>query len=222
MEDTTQVSQRDGGRTHGRVTCDACDGSMVCRISAQQRAGRLLISFSATSNYLSAHHHPRYIYIAMSLRKSFSGFRKKAKDRLSKIGGRTEEIRVNAGGDGLYHPASSSQSEPAIVVEDGFKGDPEADEGVSNPRPGGSLSVSQSTVERGHSQGKNDDEVDGGGAGQKALYPHSYMQAESGSSREKRTVGGKQTERADLPRSDVERETTPAPSIFRAGESESM
>lgn len=183
---------------------------------------RPLVSLSATSNRLTTiHTHTRYVYIAMSFRKSFSGFRKKAKDKLSKIGGRTEEIQASTGGDGLYHPASSSQSEPAIVVEDEFKGDPEADGGVGDPRPGGSLTVKRSAVEIGHAQGKNDDKADGGEAGQKVPYSHSYMQVESVSSREKRIFGGEWAEQADPPQSDMEKETTPAPSTFRAVESES-
>ena len=162
-----------------------------------------------------------YVRITMSLRKAFSGFRKKAKDKLSKIGGRTEEIRANTGGDGLFRPASSSQSEPAIVVEDESKGDPEAG-GRGDPRPGGSLPVSQSAVEIGHDQGESDDKADGGGAGQKGLHPHSYVQVESESSREGSVVGGKEAGQADPPLSDTEKKTTPGPSILRAGGSESM
>ena len=158
----------------------------------------------------------------MSLRQSFSRFREKVKDRLSKIRGKTEEIRANVGGDGLCHPTSYSQSEPVTVVEDESKGDPEAGGGRGGPRPGDSLSVSRSTAEIGHTQGESDDKADGGGVGQKGLYPHSYVQAESGSSRGKAIVGGEQAGRTDLPWSDIEEETTPAISVFRAGESESM
>jgi hypothetical protein len=164
----------------------------------------------------------RYIRITMSLRKSFSGFRKKVKDKLSKIGGKTKEIRANTGGDGLDGPASSSQSEPATVVKAKSKGDSEAGGGIGDPWPGGSLSVSQSAVEIGHAQGESDDKADGGGAGQKGLHPHSYVQVESGSSREGSVVGGKEAGQADPPRSDTEKETTPVPSVFRAGGSEGM
>lgn len=158
----------------------------------------------------------------MSFRKSFSGFRKKAKDKLSKIGGRAEEIRANAGGDGLYRLASPSQSEPAIAVEDEFKGGPEVGGGRVDPWSSGSLSVSRSAVEIGHAREENDDKAGGCGTGQKALHPHSYVQVENRSSRGKRIVGGEQAGRADLPRSDIEEETTPAPSIFSAGGSEGM
>ena len=158
----------------------------------------------------------------MSFRKTFSGFRKKAKDKLSKIGGKTKEIRANTGGDGLYLPASPSQSDPAIVFEDGSKGDPEAGGGIADPRPGGSLSVSQSAVEIGHGQGESDDKVDGGGVGQMGLHPRSYLQVESGSGREGSVVGGKEAGKANPPPSDTEKKTTSALSIFQAGESESM
>ena len=155
----------------------------------------------------------------MSFRKSISGFRKKVKDKLSKIGGRTGETRANAGDDGLYRPASSTQSEPAIVVEDEWKEDPRAGGGRSDPRPGGSLSVSRSAVEIGHAQGKSDDKADGGGAGEEALHPHSYVQGESRSSREKSVL---EPDQANPLRLDTDNETTPAPSSFRARGSGSM
>ena len=158
----------------------------------------------------------------MSFRKSISGFRKKVKDKLSNIGGKPEEIRANTGGDGLDRLASSSQSEPVIVVEDGSKGDPEAGGGRGGPRPGDSLPVSQSAVEVGHAQGESDDETDGGGVGQKALHPDSYVQVESGSSREGSVVGGKGAGQADPPPSDTEKKMTPVHSILRAEGSESM
>ena len=156
----------------------------------------------------------------MSFRKTFSGFRKKAKDKLSKIGGRTEEIQANAGGDGLYHPVLSSRSEPAIVVEDELEGDPEDGGGRGDPQPGGSLSVSLSAVEIGDTQGESDHKADGGGTCEEGLHPHSYVQAESESSREKGIVCGERAGRADIPQSDTEKETTSAPSVFRVGESE--
>ena len=153
----------------------------------------------------------------MSFRKSISGFRKKVKDKLSKIGGKPEEIRANTGGDGLYRPASSSQSEPAIVVEDESKGDPKAGGGRGGPRPGGSLPISRSAVEIGHTQGESDDK-----AGRKGLHPRSHVQVESGSSREASVVGGKEAGQADPHPSDTGKKTTPVLSIFRAEGSESM
>ena len=164
----------------------------------------------------------RYIRTTMSFRKSFSGFRKKAKDKLSKIGGRTEKIRANTGDDDLYRPASSSQSEPVIVVEDESKGDPDAGGGRGDPRPGGSLPVSRSAVEIGHAQGEIDGKVDGGGVGQKGLHPHFYVQVESGSGHEGSVVGGKEAGQADPPPSDTKKKRTLFPSIFRAGGSKSM
>ena len=145
----------------------------------------------------------------MSFRKSFSGFRKKAKDKLSKIKGRTEEIQANTGGDGLQLPALSSQSEPVIVVEDNFKGDSEASGERTYLRPGGSLSVSRLPTEIGPTQGETDDKPGGGETCQEALHPRSYAQAESGFSREERVVGGEQAGRADLPQPDTENEQTP-------------
>ena len=161
----------------------------------------------------------------MSLRKSFSGFRKKAKDKLSKIGGRTEEIRADAGDrdSGLYRPASRSQSEPAIVVEDEFKGDPEAGGGGGDSGPGGSLVVSRSAAEIGPVQGGSDDKPSGEETCQQGLHPHSDVQAESGSSHEERIVGGEhEAGRADLPQPGAKKETTPTTSIPRAGASEGM
>ena len=134
----------------------------------------------------------------MSFRKSFSGFRKKVKDKLSKIGGKIEEIRANPSDDGFRRASLSLQSEPGIIVEDESEGDPEASRARGGPRPGRSLFVSRSAAEIGHGQ------------------------AASGSSRKKRIAGGEQTERADLHQPDVEKETTPAPFIFRARGSESM
>ena len=158
----------------------------------------------------------------MSFRKSFSGFRKKAKDKLSKIGGGTGEIRANAGDDGLHRPASSTQSEPAIVAQDEFKGDPKAGGGRGDPRPDGSPLVSRSAVEIGPTQGGSDDEPGGGETHREGLHPHSYLRAGGRSSREERVVGGEQAGRADLPQSDIEKGATPVPPTFRAGEPESM
>ena len=135
--------------------------------------------------------------------------------------GRVEETGVNAEGDGLRRPALFSQLEPAVIAEDELKGDSGAGGGRGGPRPGGSPSISRSTVEMGPAQGESDDKTGEGKSGQQGLHPHSYVQVGNGSGREG-SVGGKRASQADPPWPDTEKETAPAPSIFQSGGSESM
>ena len=54
----------------------------------------------------------------MSFRESFSRFRKRVKDELSKIGDGSERRRADFGGEGFHRSALSSQSEPGVVGHD--------------------------------------------------------------------------------------------------------
>jgi len=155
----------------------------------------------------------------MSFRQSLSRFRKKAKDKLSKIVDGPER-GVNIG-EGFYRSGVSSQSEPCIV-EGELREDPGISGGKDDPRPGNSLPISRSAVEIGDGQGGSDNKTSGGEIGHKHLHPHSHVRIESESSLEKRDVDGKRASRADLPpQSDIGNESTPTPSISRGGESES-
>ena len=212
-----QTQEGGGGRIHAWVVqFDPCTIA-----ASQDRCAGLerLATCQTISRHIIIHTDPRYIGIAMSSRKSFSGFRKKAKDKLSKIGGRMKEIQASVGGDDLYRLASSSQSEPAVVIEDESKGDPKVSGGRGDPQPDDSLLASRSAVEIGHTQGECDDKVDGGGPGQEALHPHSYVQAESGSNRE-RSIS--EPGQINPFQSDTDNEPTPAPPISPARGSESM
>ena len=155
----------------------------------------------------------------MSFRKSFSGFRKKVKDKLSKVGEKGENRQPNTGGEGFNRSALSLQSEPGIVAGGEFReGDVEVS-GEGDPRPGDSPSVSRSAVGVGHDQGGSDEEAHGGETSQN-LHPHPHVQAESGSSRD---VGGKRADRTDLPPAQpgVGSWSTSIPPVLRAGETES-
>ena len=116
----------------------------------------------------------------MSLRQSFSRFRKKAKDKLLPIFDKSKRREVNIGGEGSNRSALSLQSEPAIVVGSEL-GDIRAGIGADNLQPGGSRSVSRSAVEIGHDQG----EASGVGTSQKHLHPHSRVQTERRSGQER-------------------------------------
>ena len=77
----------------------------------------------------------------MSLRQSFSRFRKKTKDKLSKIGNKARCRRPNVGDEEIDHSSLSLQSEPVIATRD--LGDARLGIGKDDP-----LLVSQSMVER--------------------------------------------------------------------------
>jgi hypothetical protein len=142
----------------------------------------------------------------------------KVKDKLSKIGHKTEKIQTNAGGERFYHSGLSPQSEPDAVVEGEFRvGNIEDD-----PQPDHSRPVSRLAVGIGHDQGGSDDKASGGETGQDRLYLHPHVQAESGSGQGRKDVDGRQVDQADpSPKPDIENETTPTPSISRGGESKS-
>ena len=93
----------------------------------------------------------------MSFRKSFSGFRKKVKDKLSIFGDETGEGQVNAGDEELDHPTLSA----GVVVGGEFGGDIIVGVGKDELRPSDSLPVSQSAVGLGHDQGGSDDKSRG-------------------------------------------------------------
>lgn len=136
--------------------------------------------------------HPPYHIITyacddMSLRQSISGFRKKVKDKLSKIGNKTGEERPNVTGEGFDHPTLSLQSEPPIAMG-GELGNIEAGAGKDDPRPDDPLPVSRSAMEIGHDQGKSDDKASGGEISQQELYPHPHVLTESGFSQKRREV----------------------------------
>ena len=158
----------------------------------------------------------------MSLRQSFSRFRKKAKDKLSPIFGKTKRRGPNVGGEESIHPTLSLQSEPAITAGGELGEDTRASFRTDDPRRDDSLSVSRSAVEIGHDKGE-EDKASGGEASKKYLHPHSRVQAESRSSQERKDVDEKRTGRVDpplRPESDIG-ERTPAPSISRGSGSES-
>ena len=128
----------------------------------------------------------------MSFRQSISGFQKKAKDKLSKIGHKLER-GANVGDEEFARSALSLQSEPGIIVEGESRGDIIVGKGKDNPQSDDSRSVSRSVVRIGHSQGGSDnranEEID-----QKYLHPHLHVQTESGPSRESGDVDGKRTD----------------------------
>ena len=69
------------------------------------------------------------------------------KGKLSKIGKRLERGSANVGGEGFDRSASSSQSEPVIVVGDEFRGGDIKDSGgKDDPQPDDSRFVSRSAV----------------------------------------------------------------------------
>ena len=151
----------------------------------------------------------------MSFRQTLSGFRKKAKDKLSKIGKGPERGSTDAGSEGYDRSTLSSQSEPGIIVGGESRGgDIKLSGGKDDPRPDDSRSVSRSAVGIGCDQGENDDEASGE-ASQKGLHPHSHVQTDSGSSREMSNVDGKRIDKLDPPpQSDIGNSTS-TPSISR-------
>ena len=88
----------------------------------------------------------------MSFRQSISRFRKKAKDKLSKIGHKLER-RADVGNEEFARSALSLQSEPWILVERKSRGGDIRVGKVNGPQPDDSRSVLRSAVGIGHSQG---------------------------------------------------------------------
>lgn len=138
------------------------------------------------------------------------------KIKLSKIGDRLEGRQADAGGQGFDRSALSLQSEPGIVVGGEFRGgDIKVGIGKEDPRPDDSRSISRSLVGIGHNQEGSDDKASEGETNQKLLHPHSHVQTEGGSSRERRDVDAEKVDRVDpSSRSDI------TPSTSRAGGSE--
>ena len=150
----------------------------------------------------------------MSFRKSFSGFRKKVKDKLSCIGDKTTEGQANPGGEGFDHPTLSLQSEPGVIVGGEFRGagNIKVSVGQDDPRPDDLQSASRSVVGVEYSQGASDNKP-GKGTKQRDLR--------GGSIRETRDFDGKRADQGDPPpKSDVGKKT-PALSTSRAEEPES-
>jgi len=159
----------------------------------------------------------------MSFRKTLSRFKEKVRHKPPKIGDKPER-GANVGGEELHRPASSSQSEPGIVVEgDSRGGGIKVSVGKDDPRPDDSQSVSRSVVGTGHNLGGSNDNANGGETGQKHLHPHPHTELEGGPSQEMGDVNGRKADRVDPaapPRSDVGKGTT-TPSISRGVGSES-
>ena len=157
----------------------------------------------------------------MSFRKSFSGFRKKVKDKLSTIGDKTASGQADPSGEGSDHPTLSLQSEPGVIVGGEFRGgDVKVSVGEDDPRPDDLHSVSRSVVGVGRGQGATDDKASGE-TSQRDLHPHPHVQTESGSSREAEDFDRERADQGDPPpQSDVGTKT-PALSTSRAGEPES-
>ena len=96
----------------------------------------------------------------MSFRKSFSGFRKKVKDKLLCIGDKTTEGQANPGGGGFDHPTLSLQSEPGVIVGGEFRGrNIKVSIGEDDPQPGDLPSASQSVVGVRYGQGASGDKT---------------------------------------------------------------
>ena len=158
----------------------------------------------------------------MSLQQSSSGFRKKAKVKLSKIFGGKNKQGANVGDEGSDPPTSSQHSEPTITVGGELGGDVGVGIGADDPRRDDSLSVSRPAAEIGHDQGE-DDEASGGEANQEYLDPHPHSRAEIRSGQERRDIDEKRAGQVDLPplpESDIG-EGTIAPPIPRGSGSES-
>ena len=146
------------------------------------------------------------------------------KDKLSKIGDKTDKTQGSASGEGFDRSVLSLQSEPGIVVGGEFRGgDTKVSVGKDDPQPDDSRSVSRSAVGIGHDvQGGSDDKASGAETSQKHLHPHPHVQTEGGSSRERRDADGKRVDRADPPpRLDIVNVETSSLSISQGGESES-
>ena len=163
----------------------------------------------------------RYCYNDMSFRKSFSGFRKKVKDKLSRIGDKTARGQADPGGEGSDHPTLSLQSEPGVIVGGEFRGgDVKVSAGKDDPRPDDLHSVSRSAVGVGRGQGATDDKASGE-TSQKDLHPHPHVQTEGGSSREVQDVDREGTDQGDPPPQSEVGTKTPAISTSHAEEPES-
>ena len=146
------------------------------------------------------------------MRQTFSGVRKKAKDKLSKLGDKLGGSQTNVDDQEHHRPASSSQSEPGIVA--GGRVGEEISIGAekSDPQPDNPLPASQSAVEKGHDYGGSDDKANAGEIDQRDLRPHSPAQTESGPSQEGMYVSGENTSQAHLdPEPDVGSIVTPLP-----------
>jgi len=162
----------------------------------------------------------------MSLRQSLSGFRKKAKDKLSKIGDRIERRRAGVGDEGFDRPNSPLEPEPIMGVE----GEPGGDirvigVGKGDPRTDDSRFVSWPVVEGEHEPGGSDNYAGQQERVQEDLHLRARMQAGRGPSQERRNVGGNRVSQVDLPprsKSDIGNATTPTPSILQGGEPEGM
>jgi len=155
----------------------------------------------------------------MSLRRTLSGFRKKAKEKVSNIGNSIK--RQCVGDDGLDHSTLSLQSEPAAVVESELRGDTGVGVGNDDPRPDGSLSVSRSVTGLEREPGGSGDYTAQQERGQKGLHPHAYEQAGRGSSKEREDAGRKRADQVDPPPSELDIGRIPTPSILQDGEPES-
>ena len=156
----------------------------------------------------------------MSLQKSFSRLRKKAKDKLSRIIDKTEKRRANVGDEEFNRSALSLQSEPGIVAEDELTGGIEVGVEQENLQPSDSQFVSHSAVEVGRDQ--SSDEADGGETSQKHLHPHSHIQTESGSSQGREDASEIRAGQAHPPtQSEVGNVVILTPSNLQGRESES-
>ena len=152
----------------------------------------------------------------MSFRKSFSGFRKKVKDKLSCIGDKT----ANPGGGGFDHPTLSLQSEPGVIVGGEFRGgNIKVSVGKDDPRPEDLQSASRSVVGVGYGQGASDDKARGE-TSQGELRPHPRVETEGGYIGETRDVDIGADQGNLPPQSDLGNKT-PALSTSRAEEPES-
>lgn len=149
----------------------------------------------------------------MSFKQSFSGFRKKAKDKLLKMGRKPDQTPSGAGGEGLGHSSLSLPSESAIVVEGERRGGTSVGEGEGDPQLDDSRSVSQSLARR--ELGGSDDDDNRPEGDQEGLRPHTHLQAGREASREGKKVDVKGVDQ-DPSKSGVEK-TTPAPSVSHAG-----
>ena len=89
----------------------------------------------------------------MSLRRSFSRFRKKAKDKLLTIGNKARSRGANVGDEEIGHPSLSLQPEPVVATRD-LEG---AGLGIGEDDP---RFVSQSMVEREREPGGSDNYPD--------------------------------------------------------------
>ena len=146
----------------------------------------------------------------MSFRKSFSGFRKKVKDKLSCIGDKTTEGQANPGGGGFDHPTLSLQSEPGVVLGGEFRGgNIKVSVGKDDPRPDDLPSASRSVVGVEYGPGASGDKTSGE-TSQKDLHPHPRVRTEGGSIGETRDVDGKGADQGDLPPRSGVRNKTPA------------